>query len=176
MINDRITIGKIIGAHGVRGEVKVFPLTDNVRRFNKLKKCALLTENGTLKQELSVKSSRVDRGNALVTFEGIDDRDKATMLKGLYVAVDREDAVKLPKDEFFIVDLIGLTVVDSNLGELGKIDDVYETGASHHIISVKRKGKKDLQIPFLKTICKNTDISAGIMEVELPEGLYEIYE
>ena len=164
MINDRITIGKIIGAHGVRGEVKVFPLTDNVRRFNKLKKCTLLTENGTEKQDLNVKTSRVDRGNALVTFEG------------LYVAVDREDAVKLPKDEFFIVDLIGLTVVDANLGELGKIDDVYETGASHHIISVKRKGKKDLQIPFLKTICKKTDITEGIMEVELPEGLYEIYE
>lgn len=176
MINDRITIGKIIGAHGVRGEVKVFPLTDNVRRFNKLKKCTLLTENGTEKQELNVKASRVDRGNALITFEGIDDRDKATLLKGLYVAVDREDAVKLPKDEFFIVDLIGLTVIDTNLGELGKIDDVYETGASHHIISVKRKGKKDLQIPFLKTICKKTDIAEGIMEVELPEGLYEIYE
>ena len=85
-------------------------------------------------------------------------------------------SVKLPKDEFFIVDLIGLTVIDTNLGELGKIDDVYETGASHHIISVKRKGKKDLQIPFLKTICKKTDIAEGIMEVELPEGLYEIYE
>lgn len=176
MINDRITIGKIIGAHGVRGEVKVFPITDNVRRFTKLKKCFLVTENSVVKQEINVKTSRVDRGNALITFEGIDDRDKAMLLKGLLIEVAREDAVKLPKDEFFIVDLIGLTVIDKNIGELGKIDDVYETGASHHILSVKRKGKKDLQIPFLKAICKNTDIEEGIMEVELPEGLYEIYE
>ncbi|SEW10021.1 16S rRNA processing protein RimM [Ruminococcaceae bacterium KH2T8] len=176
MINDRIIIGKVIGAHGVRGEVKVFPITDNVRRFTKLKKCYLVTDNGTVKQEMSVKSSRVDRENALVTFEGCDDRDKALLLKGLLVAVDRDDAVKLPKGEFFIVDLIGLSVIDEKLGELGKIDDVYETGAGHHILSVKRKGKKDLQIPFLKTICIETDIEQGIMKVILPDGLYEIYE
>ena len=82
MINDRITIGKIIGAHGVRGEVKVFPLTDNVRRFNKLKKCTLLTENGTEKQELNVKTSRVDRGNARVTFEGSTTEIKQLFLRG----------------------------------------------------------------------------------------------
>lgn len=176
MISDRIIIGKIIGAHGVRGEVKVFPLTDNVRRFNKLKKCYLTNENGDVKQEFDVRSSRVDRENALVTFEGIDDRDKAMLLKGFFVTVDRADAVKLPKGEFFIVDLIGLKVLDERLGNLGIINDVYETGAGHHIISVKRKGKKDLQIPFLKTICKETIIEEGYMKVELPEGLYEIYE
>ncbi len=176
MINDRIIIGKITGAHGVRGEVKVFPITDNVRRFSKLKNCFLVNEKGDLKHEFKVKSSRVDRDRVLVVFDDVSDRDKAEALKGLYVSVDRADAVKLPKNEFFIVDLMGLTVIDENLGELGVIDDVYETGAQHHIISVKRKGKKDLQIPFLKTICKETCIEEGYMKVELPEGLYEIYE
>ncbi len=175
MITEHITIGKIGSAHGVRGELKIVPLTDDVRRFSKLKKCFLTKEDGTIVNELAVKHARVDRGNVLILFETITDRDMAEKLRGFYLAVSREDAVKLPKNTFFIVDMIGLTVIDDERGELGTINDVYETGANF-VISVKRKGKMDLQIPFLNAVCYETDIEAGYMKVRLPEGLYEIYE
>jgi len=173
-MDDMIVIAKIIGAHGVRGEIKVYPLTDNVRRFSKLKRCYIGKENvdGSLYEVLS---ARNDRGNVLIKLDGVCDRDKAESLKGLFISVDREDAVKLPKGQFFIVDLIGLKVVDDELGELGSIADVYETGANF-IITVKRKGKKDLLIPYLKSCCYSTDIENKLMKVRLPEGLYEIYE
>lgn len=174
-MNQHLIIGKIIGAHGVRGEVKVFPITDNVRRFNKLKKVFFCKEDGTIIKEVDIKTSRVDRGNALIVFEGINDRDAAEKLRGIHLAVSREDAVKLPKDTFFIADMIGLEVIDDDLGTLGKISEVFETGANF-VITVKRSGKKDLLIPFLKVVCYETDIEAGTMKVRLPEGLYEIYE
>lgn len=175
MITERIIIGKIGSAHGVRGEVKIVPLTDDVRRFSKLKKCFLAKEDGTVVDELVVKTTRIDRGNVLIVFENILDRDKAEKLRGFYLSVSREDAVKLPKNTFFIVDMIGLTVIDDERGELGTINDVYETG-SNFVISVKRKAKMDLQIPFLNSVCYETDIELGYMKVKLPEGLYEIYE
>ena len=104
-MNERLVIGKIIGAHGIRGEVKVFPITDNVRRFNKLKKCFLTKEDGSVVKEFEVRGARVDKAHALVAFKDIIDRTEAEKLKGLYVSVDREDAVKLPKNSFFIADL-----------------------------------------------------------------------
>lgn len=175
MITEHITIGKIGSAHGVRGELKIVPLTDDVRRFSKLKNCFLTKEDGTVVNELAVKTARIDRGNVLVTFEGVLDRDAAEKLRGFFIAVSRENAVKLPKDEFFIVDLLGLKVIDDERGELGTINDVYETG-SNFVISCKRKGKMDLQIPFLKVVCYETSIEEGYMKVRLPDGLYEIYE
>ncbi len=174
-MTDRFIIGKITGAHGVRGEVKVFPITDNVRHFKKLKKVAITDYDGNIKNEYDISSVRFDRGNVLVFFEGIDDRDKAENLKGSFISIERKDASPIGKDEFYIADLMGLTVVDDEKGELGIVSEVYETGANF-IVSVKRKGKKDLQIPFLKDVCYEVDIEGSIMKVRLPEGLYEIYE
>ena len=174
-MNERIVIGKIIGAHGIRGEVKVFPITDNVRRFNKLKKCILQKEDGSNSKEVNVSASRVDRGNALVLFEGVSDRTNAERLKGLYLSVDREDAVKLPKDSYFIADLIGTEVIDDTLGSLGVVKDVFETGANQ-VLQIKRTGKKDLLLPFLKAICYEIDPAEGYIKCVLPDGLYELYE
>ena len=83
--------------------------------------------------------------------------------------------MKLPEGRYFVVDLIGLEVIDDERGSLGQISDCYETGANH-IIEVKRKGKKDLLIPYLNAICYDVDIEGGTFKVRLPEGLYEIYE
>ncbi|MBR6484782.1 MAG: 16S rRNA processing protein RimM [Clostridiales bacterium] len=174
-MTDRFIIGKITGAHGVRGEVKVFPITDNVRHFKKLKKVGLADNEGNIKKEMDISAVRFDRGNVLISFDGIDDRDKAELLKGSFISIDRKDASPISKDEFYIADMIGLTVIDDERGELGIVNEVYETGANF-IVSVKRKGKKDLQIPFLKDVCYEVDIEGRKMLVRLPEGLYEIYE
>lgn len=174
-MNELIIIGKIIGVHGVRGELKVFPITDNARRFLKLKKCYLSDEGLNKPVEHKVASARMDRGNVLIKLEGYEDRTVAESLKGKFISVDREDAVKLPKDSFFIVDLIGLDVIDDDKGSLGKVSDVFETGANF-VITIKRPGKKELLIPFLNAVCYNVDIEGGVINTKLPEGLYEIYE
>lgn len=177
-MNDFITIGKITDAHGIRGEVKVFPITDNVRRFNKLKECVLFKEGQEPKADsvvYKVKSARVDRDHALVVFEGTEDRTAAEKLKGYFVAVPRSGAVKLPKDSYFIADLVGLKAIDDTEGELGIVSDVYETGANF-VLTVKRKGKQNLEVPFLKAVCYEVNINDGVILMRLPDGLLELYE
>lgn len=174
-MKDFIIIGKIIGAHGIRGEIKIFPITDNVRRFNKVKHCYITKEDGSLVSEVDVKGCRNDRGNVLMSIVDLDDRTSAEKLKGYYISVDREDAVKLPKDTYFITDLIGLTAVDDQLGNLGTIEDVFETGANQ-VISIKRRGKQNLLVPFLKAVCYQVDFENKVMKIKLPDGLYELYE
>ena len=174
-MKDYLIIGKIGGAHGVRGEVKIIPLTDDVRRFSSLKECLILDEKEHLKETREVEKSRVDDSRTLIKFKGIDDRDEVSKLTGYYIGVSREDAVKLPEGRYFIADLIGLAVVDESRGDLGTIKDIINSGASD-IIIVKRKGKNELLIPYLNAIVKSVDLSSGKMDVILPEGLYEIYE
>ncbi|MCR5274848.1 MAG: ribosome maturation factor RimM [Clostridiales bacterium] len=174
-MKDYLVIGKIGGAHGVRGEVKIIPLTDDVRRFSSLKECLILDDRERVKETKEVEKARVDDTRTLVKFKGIDDRDEVGKLTGFYIAVSREDAVKLPEGRYFIADLIGLKVFDDERGELGTIKDIINSGASD-IIIVKRKGKNELLIPYLNAIVYEVDIAGGTMKVKLPEGLYEIYE
>lgn len=170
-----IIIGKITGAHGVRGELKVFPLTDDPRRFLKLKDCFICGQNFEKPDASLCSSARLDRGNVLVRFEGIEDRDKAELLRGRFIAVSRDNAVKLKKDSYFITDLKGLTVIDDDRGELGKVIDCFETG-SQFTLEIKRDKKKNLMLPFVKVYCYEVDIAAGYIKCRLPEGLFELYD
>ena len=118
-----IIIGKITGAHGVRGELKVFPLTDDPRRFLKLKECIICGQNFEKPEDSSCTSARLDRGSVLLKLDGVLDRDKAELLRGRFIAVQRENAVKLKKDNYFITDLKGLKVIDDDRGDLGSVID-----------------------------------------------------
>ncbi|MBR2524548.1 MAG: 16S rRNA processing protein RimM [Clostridiales bacterium] len=174
-MDELIIIGKICGVHGIRGEVKVYPLTDDAHRFLKLKDCFLSQEDLKKPVTKKVEKARLDKDMVLVKFEDISDRTIAEGLRGQYISVTRENAAELPEGRYYIVDLIGLEVIDDERGPLGKISDCYETGANY-IIEIKRKGKKALLIPYLNAICYNVDIEGGVFRVRLPEGLYEIYE
>lgn len=174
-MEDLIITGKIIGVHGVRGEVKVFPLTDNARRFLSMKKCYLTGAKLENPVETTVVSARIDRGNVLLFLEGVADRDKAQTLHGRYIAVSRADAVKLPKGRYYTADLIGMTVTDDDHGELGKVTDCFE-GGSGHILEIKRQGKKNLLIPFVKEYCYEVSVENSSIRCKLPAGLYELYE
>ena len=174
-MNELIIIGKIVGVHGVRGEIKVYPLTDDAHRFLKLKECFLSGENLKDPKPAKVTGARIDKEMVLVRLEGVDDRTVAETYRGRYMSVTRENAAQLPEGRYYIVDLIGLEVIDDKLGTLGMITDCYETGANY-IIEIKRRGKKDLLIPYLNAICYEVDIEGGTFRVRLPDGLYEIYE
>ena len=175
MTNSRLVIGKITAAHGVRGEVTVFPLTDDARRFLKLKDVFLCNEDAENESAITIKNARIDRDRVLVKFEGCEDRDKAESYKGRFISVDRKDAVKLKEGSYFIEDLKGLNVTDDNIGELGSIKDVYKSGPKH-IVMVQRSGKQDLLVPFAKEIFYDVRPEDGVVKCCLPEGLYEMYE
>jgi 16S rRNA processing protein RimM len=170
-----IIIGKITGAHGVRGELKVFPLTDDPRRFLKLKECFICGQNFEKPEAKTCQNARLDRGNVLVRFEDIGDRDKAELIKGRFIAVTRDNAVKLKKDNYFITDLKGLNVIDDEKGDLGKVIDCFETG-SQFTLEIKRDKKKNFMIPFVKVYCYEVNIEGGYIKCRLPEGLYELYD
>ena len=175
-MEDLIIIGKITGAHGVRGELKVYPLTDDPRRFLKLKDCYLCGQKFEKPEAITCSSARMDRGNVLVKFEGVLDRDKAELLRGRFIAVTRENAVKLKEGHYFIADLKGLTLIDDEKGDLGTVIDCFETGAQF-TLEVKRDGKsKNLMIPFVKVYCYEVNIEGGYIKCRMPEGLYELYE
>ena len=175
MTSSRLIIGKITAAHGVRGEVTVFPLTDDARRFLKLKDVFLCDEDAGNESPISIKNARIDRDRVLVKFEGCEDRNKAETYKGRFLSIDRKDAVKLKEGSFFIEDLKGLNVSDDIRGNLGIIKDVYKSGPKY-IVMVQRSGKQDLLIPFAKEIFYDVRPEDAVVKCRLPEGLYEMYE
>ena len=175
MTVSRLIIGKITAAHGVRGEVTVFPLTDDARRFLKLKDVFLCKEDTSDETSIVIKNARIDRDRVLVKFEGSEDRDIAESFKGRFISIDRKDAVKLQENSFFIEDLKGLEVTDDNKGVLGIIKDVYKSGPKH-IVMIQRAGKQDLLVPFANEIFYDVRPDESVVNCRLPEGLYEMYE
>jgi len=170
-----LIIGKFIGAHGVRGECKIFPITDDVRRFLSLGKAVITDDSEKVIREITIQSSRVVQDRVLLHVEGIADRDSAEALHGRFLAVRREDRAKLPQGRYFISDLLGCRVLDEKQVDLGTIADIFPTGAND-VIAVRRQGKPDLLIPYLNSIVEHVDVELRQMSVRLPEGLFEIYE
>ena len=144
-----ITVGQIINTHGLNGEVKVYPLTDDIKRFRKLKKIYI---NGIERQVVWCKL-QVDK--AILKIEGIDSIEDAVKYKEKYIEVSREDAIKLPEGRYFVTDIIGCTVVDENGVDYGKIYDVIHT-KNNDVYWIKEG--KELLIPVLKEIVVNIDV------------------
>ena len=144
-----LIIGKIVKAQGIKGEVKILPITDDVLRFNKLKK-AIVGEN--LK---TVESARVSGDCAYVKFHGVDTRNDAELLVNQYVSVEREDAVKLPENSWFIADLLGSRVFVED-EEIGTLTDVLQNAKVD--VYVVGDGKKEVMFPALKTLIKSVDV------------------
>ena len=168
MEQKNIRIGKIINAHGIKGELVLQPLTDNNRRFRKLK-TALLELAGGRYEEVEVVSAREHKGNILLMLKGIEDRNQAERLKNIYLCVKPEDAVK-PKGAYFIHELIGLEVFQEDVS-YGKIINVVQN-SSVDLYEVSGKFG-EFYLPALKTVVKNIDLDQKRMDVEIPEGLLD---
>ena len=167
-MEDILQVGILSSTHGVHGEMKVFPTTDDVNRFKRLKNVLLETQDGH--KELEIERVRFFKQFVIIKFKGCDSINDIEKYKGKSIFVTRENAVRLGKDEYFIADLIGLAVKDEDDVILGEIRDVLETGAND-VYVVKRDGKKDLLIPAIKQCILDVDTAAGIMKVHLLEGL-----
>lgn len=163
-----LQVGVISSTHGVRGEVKVFPTTDDVKRFKKLKKVILDTGKGQL--PLEIEGVKFFKQFVILKFRGIDNINDIEKYKGKSLLVDREHAVKLKKDEYFIADMIGMDVFTEE-GELfGALKDVMETGANDVYIIEMTDGKEVL-VPAIKQCILDVDIENRKMVIHLLEGL-----
>lgn len=160
-------IGHISNTHGLRGEMKVRPFTEDKKRYEELEKI-LIDIKGDYK-EYDIESVRYQKDIVLLKLKGVDDIDAAEKLKNNYIYIQREDAKDLQEDEYFIADLIGLEVFE-NETLVGTLDDVFTAGASD-VYVIKRKGKKDLLLPALKSIVKKVDVENKRIDVEIPRGL-----
>lgn len=167
-MEELLQVGVISSTHGVRGEVKVFPTTDDINRFKKLKQVIL--DTGREKLILEVQGVKFFKQFAILKFKGIDNINDIEKYKGKSLFVDREHAVKLRKDEYFIADMIGLDVYTEEDTFFGVLKDVIETGANDvYVISSKEHG--EVLVPAIKQCILNVDIENGKMTIHLLEGL-----
>ena len=165
-------IGAIIKPHGVHGEFKVYSTTDDNQRFKKLKNVIVRTakEEFTAKV-VSVKASDTD---VILKIEGYDTPESIEKLRKAELFVTRDNAVKLKKDEYFVADLIGLKVTDTDTGNiLGTLTDVLQTGAND-VYEVTMSEEKKVLIPAIKECIISVDVEAGNMEVHLLPGLMDL--
>ena len=174
-MNDILVIGKIVGAHGVHGEIKIVPITDDPGRFVKLREAILLTADEKPVRNIVLRSCRSLGNNVAVIEEGIDDRDLASSLNGIYIAIHRSEAAELLPGCYFIADLNGCRIIDDLIGVLGTVVDVLEQPGAD-VFVIKRDGKNDLLVPFLRSVVYRVDIDSSEIYVRLPDGLFEIYE
>ncbi len=169
-MEDLLQVGAVTSTHGLRGEVKVFPTTDDPARYKTLKEVIL--DTGKQQVILELAGVRFFKKMVIVKFKGIDDINDAQQYKGAKLYVTREQAVPLEEDEYFLADLVGLTAVTDEGEVLGTVADVLQTGANDVYIIKQEKGG-ELLIPAIKDCIKRIDISGGRMEVHLLPGLRE---
>ncbi len=172
-MEDLFQVGAVTSTHGLHGEVKVFPTTDDPMRYKKLKE--VIADTGKQQTVLKVTQTRFFKKMVIVKFAGIDDVNDAEQYKGAKLYVTRKNAVRLAEDEYFFADLEGLQAETEDGEVLGVIKDILQTGAND-VYVVGRETKKDLLIPAIKECIKKVDIEGGRMVVHLLEGLREMNE
>ena len=167
-----LRIGKIISLHGIKGEVKIFPTTDDIKRFDYLKNFYMSNdenaddfENADSYNSLGAKYIK---NTIILKIEGYNSIEDSTKLIGKNLYVKREDAVKLESNEFYIVDLIGINAF-CNGDNIGKVNDVLKTKAND--ILVVKNGKKEILIPFVSDFIDSITLRDERINIKTIEGL-----
>ena len=163
-----LEIGQIVNSYGIKGEVKVVPFTDNIKRFDDLKEVYVVTNNEL--KTFKIENVKYHKNNVLIKFVGIDNINDAEKYRNCYLKINRKDAVKLPEDTYFIVDLIGLKVYTEKEELLGTLVDVFPTGSNDVYVVKDELGKQKL-LPAIAEVIKKVDIENKKMVVNLIEGL-----
>ncbi len=161
-------IGAITQTHGIKGEVKVFPMTDDIGRFKGMKDLILIY--GREQLHLQVTNARPQKNLVILKFKGIDDINEVEKYKGCGLYVTAANRNPCGKDEYYISDLIGLRVIDEDGAPIGELKDVLETGANDVYVVAKEDGK-ELLIPAIKDCIRKVDVKAGQLVVHLLPGL-----
>ncbi|WP_066639392.1 ribosome maturation factor RimM [Desulfolucanica intricata] len=169
MDKEFISIGEIVNTQGHRGYVRVYPLTDFPERFKKMTKVWVLL-NGN-REEMHIEDTYKHKKFVIIKFKEIPDMTAAENYKGALLQIEHQDITPLPKDTYYIFDIIGLDVSDIEGKYFGKVKKVLNTGANDVYVVDYLEEKRDLLIPAIKQVVKEINLSKRIMKVELPEGL-----
>ena len=163
-------IGYITKPQGVRGEVKVEPVTPDPKRFHRLKQVSLQLRNKT--QTYSIEKIRVSDRFVYIKFSGIDSRDDAELLRNAEVLIKEKDLMQPAENEYFIHDLIGCKVVSDQNDEIGVLFDVVQM-TSNDIYMVKGENGIEYLIPAIKEVIEEVDISQRKIIIHILEGLLD---
>ena len=169
-MEDLLQVGALTKTHGVRGEVKVFPMTDDVNRFKKLKETIL--DTGKEKITLEIESVKFFKQFVILKFKGFDSIESIEKYCGKGIYVTRQNAVKLKKDEYFVADLIDLNVIDENDNSIGKITNVIQTGAND-VYEITLSDGRELLLPAIKECILDVDVEAGNIKIHILDGLLD---
>ena len=162
-----LRVGVIKRPHGLKGEVKVYPTTEDPARFKKLKKVLLRTPKEDL--TVNIRSVSFFKGQVIVAFEGMDRIEDVEHLRNCDIMVSREDAIPLEEGEYYVADLMGLKVINEDGSALGELVDVMETGAND--VYVVKTPEREILIPAIKQCILDVDLETGTMKVHLLPGL-----
>lgn len=167
---DRVSVGRVITAHGIRGELKVRSLSDNPVRFSPGARMFAVSPS-TVSRDLEVRQARPHKGDLLVRFAGVDDRDAAGALVGAELYVREVDVPEPPEGSFYHFQLEGCRVIDRGAGELGEVRRVLEDGGGSLLEVEGPRGV--VPIPFVEAFVTRVDLDARTIEIDLPDGLIE---
>ena len=160
--NERIVIGRVGAAHGIRGELRIIPLTDFPERF------AVLREVMVGDELLHIESVKPQGKNFLMRFREYTVREDAQKLTGRLLTVARAEAAPLDEGEYYVFDIVGLTVYDEEDNELGTVENVLRTG-SNDVYAVRSEDGREILIPALRKVVRTIDVPNGRMTVRLSE-------
>ena len=169
-MEDMLRVGVFANTHGVRGEIKVFPTTDDVARFKKLKKIYL--DKGIEKMELEIQSVRYFKNMVILKFKGIDNINDIEKYKGKDLLIHREQAVPLKEDEYFICDIINAQVVTETGEEVGVLKEVLQTGAND-VYVVRTTEGKEILLPVIDECVLDLNVEEKIVTVRLMPGIMD---
>jgi len=163
-----LQVGVIASTHGVRGEVKVFPTTDDKERFKQLKHVLLDTGKGQM--PLEIEGAKFFKQFVIIKFKGIDNIDDVEKYKKCPLLVERKDAVPLAEDEYFIADMLGMEVMTEEDEFFGTLKDVITTGANDvYVIDSKKYG--EVLVPAIKQCILDVNIPGHRLKIHLLDGL-----
>lgn len=173
MNNDLLRVGVISSTHGIKGEVKVFPTTDDVKRYDTLKNVIL--DTGKEHIDLQIQSVKYFKQFVIVKFKGIDNINDIEMYKGKELYVTRDNAVKLKPNENFICDIVGCKVINNDDASIiGVVEDVMITGAND-VYVVKTPDNQEILLPVTKECVLDVNVDTKEIKVHLLPGLLDIY-
>ncbi len=162
----RIAVGRINSTWGLRGHVKVTPLTSNPQR---LQPGAVVFVRGEPRRILDVATPR---GYPCIVFEGYEDRTAADVLRDTLIEIAEDELPALPEGEYYVHDLVGLAVLNADGEPIGDLAEVLRTGAND-VYLVRREGARDLLIPAIPEVILDVDLPAGRMRIDPLPGLLE---
>lgn len=168
MKQEYFELGQIVNHFGIKGMVKVNPFTDDISQFETLE--FILVEKAGKLLKMQIEETKYSKSQVLLRLKGIETVEEAEKYRGCYIKIARKDAKKLPKDTYFIADLIGLQVYTDENVLLGKVEDIYNAGAND-IYVVKSEDGKQILLPGISEVLKQIDLEQEKITVHLIKGL-----